>query len=642
MVDINKRVFWHFTFKDLLTILCSAAIPIALAVYTTIGSEQQKQQDEKKQQFDVKQSRQSRQQTLYDEFLNNIYKLHKDGFLNETEKPWAFANAYYRAAHRQWDAIRKADVLQFLKEKQLIGRNNCTSGSNTPNLDDIIRLNELNFDDVRLASQTGVLNQLDLQCVSFNQVSMSNAEFSSVNLNGASFNGGRLDNVKLDGSSLLGASFTGVNLTGADFGSSDLTGVSFSNSDMSGAKLTEDQKKQVSFHNVTMPDGKKNENTSSTTSTTTPELTTTSTTTPKPTTTSTTTTPEPTATSTKTPKPTTTSTTTPELTTTSTTTPEPTTTTTTPKPTTTSTTTTPEPTATSTTTPKPTTTSTTTPKQTTTSTTTPKLTTTTTSEKTLTTSTMETTASKKEFFTTNQIITTEAITTQPTTSADTGAYILNMTLCIAIRYDCDNRNRSCGCGFKNVEINEENNNPEEAIPYSWSMIVSIRYDCKQNGDPSTHCCSGTILNNRYILTAAGCFNSTDNSSFVSDNITIAAGIHSLSQSCQTIRAVNDIFIHPNWTSTDEAMNNIAILRLDEPLDFKTDFILSSICFSSQMDTSVEIMPNSTLAIAGWNVFDNLDNNIDQVLKQLTVYPSHDYNDSFCPRSVNESEFLFCA
>ncbi|CAF4428763.1 unnamed protein product, partial [Adineta steineri] len=80
-------------------------------------------------------------------------------------------------------------------------------------------------------------------------------------------------------------------------------------------------------------------------------------------------------------------------------------------------------------------------------------------------------------------------------------YILNITLCIAIRYDCDNRNRSCGCGFKNVEINEENNNPEEAIPYSWSMIVSIRYDCKQNGDPSTHCCSGTILNNRYVLTA---------------------------------------------------------------------------------------------------------------------------------------------
>ncbi|CAF1381521.1 unnamed protein product [Adineta steineri] len=128
MVDINKRAFWHFTFKDILTILCSAAIPIALAIYTTIGSQQQKREAEKTRQFDLaqaekirefdlQQSRELRQQTLYDGFLNNIYKLDKDGYLNDTKNPWAFANAYYRAAHRQWDTIRKADVLQFLKEK---------------------------------------------------------------------------------------------------------------------------------------------------------------------------------------------------------------------------------------------------------------------------------------------------------------------------------------------------------------------------------------------------------------------------------------------------------------------------------------------------------------------------------------------
>ncbi|CAF0779452.1 unnamed protein product [Adineta steineri] len=255
MVDNKKRVFWHFTFKDILTILCSAAIPIALAIYTAIGSQQQKQQDEKKQKFDFEQSTQLRQQTLYDEFLNNIFKLDYYGYLKERKNPWAFANAYYRAADRQWDTIRKADILKFLKEKQLIGRNNCTNGCKTTNLDDIIRLNELNFDHVRLASQTGVLNKLDLQCTSFDQVSMSNGEFSFVNLNGVSFDGARLDNAKFDGSSFLCASFNGTNLTGAQF----------SNSDLSGAKLTEDQIKQAYFHNVIMPSGKKSETTSSTT-----------------------------------------------------------------------------------------------------------------------------------------------------------------------------------------------------------------------------------------------------------------------------------------------------------------------------------------------------------------------------------------
>ncbi|CAF1065997.1 unnamed protein product [Adineta steineri] len=265
MVDNKKRVFWHFTFKDILTILCSAAIPIALAIYTAIGSEQQKQQDEKKQNFNLEQSRELRQQTLYDEFINNIFKLDNYGYLKEKKNPWAFANAYYRAADRQWDTIRKADVIQFLKEKQLIGRNNCTNGCKTTNLVDIIRLNELNLDNIRLASQTGVLNKLNLQCISFDQVSMSNAIFSFASLNGASFDGGRLDKVKFDSSSLLCASFNGVNLSEADFGNSNLTGAQFSNSDMSGAKLTEDQIKQASFHNVTMPNGKKSKATPSTT-----------------------------------------------------------------------------------------------------------------------------------------------------------------------------------------------------------------------------------------------------------------------------------------------------------------------------------------------------------------------------------------
>ncbi|CAF1258008.1 unnamed protein product [Adineta steineri] len=264
MVDNNKRVFWHFTFKDILTILCAAAIPIALAIYTAVGFQQQKQEAEKTRQFDLEQSAQLRQQTLYDEFINNIFKLDNYGYLKERKNPWAFANAYYRAAHRQWDTIRKADVIQFFKEKQLIGRNNCTNGCRTTNLDDIIRLNELNFDNVHLASETGVLNKLNLQCVSFDQVSMSNAIFSFASLNGVSFDGARLDNVKFDGSSLLCASFNGVNLAGVDFGNSDLTGAQFSNSDLSGAKMTEDQINQATFHNVIMPNGMKSRITSST------------------------------------------------------------------------------------------------------------------------------------------------------------------------------------------------------------------------------------------------------------------------------------------------------------------------------------------------------------------------------------------
>lgn len=216
--------------------------------------------------------------------------------------------------------------------------------------------------------------------------------------------------------------------------------------------------------------------------------------------------------------------------------------------------------------------------------------------------------------------------------------LIHLISITATRYDCDQKGISCGCGFKNVDINEQSNNPEEAIPYSWSMMVSIQYDCTGNGDPHTHCCSGIILNDRHILTAARCFNST----LVNpDNMTIAASIHSLSQYCPTIRAVEKVFIHPDWTSTNEAMHNIAILRLAEPLNFSTDFILRQACFPSRMNSLVDIENNTPLAVVGWRVLSSSSENTDKVIQQMIVHRL-DSNDSLCARSIDDDEVLFCA
>ncbi|CAF1029212.1 unnamed protein product [Adineta ricciae] len=212
--------------------------------------------------------------------------------------------------------------------------------------------------------------------------------------------------------------------------------------------------------------------------------------------------------------------------------------------------------------------------------------------------------------------------------------LVNVALCSAIRYECEKSNVSCGCAFKNVEVGDD---LEEAIPYSWSMMVSIRYDCRQNGNSSTHCCAGTILNERYILTAARCFDPAENSSLSAENITIAANIHRLSQNCPTIRTVERTFLHPNWSATNEALHNIAILRLAEPLDFQTDFTLSSACLPSQMNTSVEMISNTSLVVVGWSVLSNTEEN----LQQLTVYPI-DFNDSMCSRASNDPKLSFCA
>ena len=253
---MTRLSFWHITLKDLLVIACSAAIPLALTIYSSIMSQEEQQLEENVRQLDYNKTNEARQQALYDRFIDNIYKLDKHGYLTENQTPWAFANAFYRAAHRQWDATRKGDVLQFLKERQLIGRSVCSADCRRVDVPDIIRLNELSWKGVRLLSQTGALNPVNLECIAFDQVLFNHAVFSSANLQGVSFTGGQSSGVKFEGgSSLRCAVFKGVDLRGVDFGDSDLTDTSFFNVDLSMTKLTKEQLEQAIFINCTLPTG---------------------------------------------------------------------------------------------------------------------------------------------------------------------------------------------------------------------------------------------------------------------------------------------------------------------------------------------------------------------------------------------------
>jgi hypothetical protein len=256
MIEVTRRrTFWQLTLNDILVVLCAAAVPIAIGIYTVVIYQQEQDQLDQTREFNLKQTIDMRRDTIYDKFLHNIYNLDKNGYLNESEDPWAFANAYYRAVHRHLDPIRKAEVLQFLKEKKLIGKSDCITGCKSKKMVDIIRLNELSFDNVHVTSQTGYLNRLNLDCVVFDDVSMTNATFLYTNLNGVSFDHTRLENANFYDVSLVCASFNGTDLSGTDFGNSDLTDAQFWHANLSTARLTEGQLKQAKFFYTTMPDG---------------------------------------------------------------------------------------------------------------------------------------------------------------------------------------------------------------------------------------------------------------------------------------------------------------------------------------------------------------------------------------------------
>ena len=213
----------------------------------------------------------------------------------------------------------------------------------------------------------------------------------------------------------------------------------------------------------------------------------------------------------------------------------------------------------------------------------------------------------------------------------------------ATRYPCD-RTRSCGCGSSPEDIHASIVPGESAVPASWSMLVSIRYDLLKKGDSETHVCGGTILDHSWILTAANCFESIRDE-IAQANITIAAGIGRRSQASQIIREVDEVILHPRWRSKGRNhLHDIALLRLSEPLDFQNHSLITRTCLPPRRATLEETLQypsnNQSLVVVGWGRTDPHGND-SNTSQQISVYPI-DLGTTECANETDNPYSQFCA
>ena len=213
-------------------------------------------------------------------------------------------------------------------------------------------------------------------------------------------------------------------------------------------------------------------------------------------------------------------------------------------------------------------------------------------------------------------------------------------LCDSSPYTCDKNRVPCGCGQATVGMNARIVNGENAVPNSWPMMVSLK--SHQNFDE--HFCGGTILTESYILTAAHCVDQFSND-VLSENLTITAGVHNLSQPNRIIRQVDQIIIHPSWEEyKHDAQYDIALLHLVEPLDLRESSILSRTCLPARLNTMEEMVKyplNSTsLVVIGWGNLRTGGSSPD-ILQQVTVHSIH-HLDRECSNTIRDPSIHFCA
>ncbi|CAF1295217.1 unnamed protein product [Adineta steineri] len=216
--------------------------------------------------------------------------------------------------------------------------------------------------------------------------------------------------------------------------------------------------------------------------------------------------------------------------------------------------------------------------------------------------------------------------------------LISITLCDAVSYECDKNTVPCGCGQTMVGINARIINGEDAVPYSWPMMVSL------TKAGLGHFCGGTILNEWYILTAAHCVDSYY-SGVTSSDFMIAANIHSQSQTNKIIRQVDKIIIHPLWDKFHHIiLYDIAILRLAQPLDLQKNSSIARTCLPPRSNTLEEILnypKNGTrLVVIGWGSI-NYEQSSPDTLQQVTINFKHHF-DKKCNAMIYNPYIHFCA
>lgn len=129
--------------------------------------------------------------------------------------------------------------------------------------------------------------------------------------------------------------------------------------------------------------------------------------------------------------------------------------------------------------------------------------------------------------------------------------------------------------------------------YPWQVSLGVSWIAAPD---DAHFCGGSILNNKWILTAAHCIDG-----LTPDQIIVTAGTHILNGTSGQSRNVDRILYMSDRYDRSTYDNDVALLELFSPIDIGTEFATVEIAHATAAQ-EVEIAgSDQKLVVSGWGV-----------------------------------------
>ncbi|KAJ8418794.1 hypothetical protein AAFF_G00002930 [Aldrovandia affinis] len=148
----------------------------------------------------------------------------------------------------------------------------------------------------------------------------------------------------------------------------------------------------------------------------------------------------------------------------------------------------------------------------------------------------------------------------------------------------------------------------DALPNTWTWQVSLQYD-SSNYNEYYHICGGSIIDSSYVMTAAHCILSPDPRHY-----RVVTGEYNLFEydGSEQFSYVDKLIVHPGWTGDLGNGNDIALLRLVNPV-YDNGFVKLA-----ELPAIDQVLPhNFACYITGWGLLAT-GGSVPAILQEATI------------------------